>query len=250
MILDAERVPDPGGEARVAMDCLARLAPLVPGAQGVIYDTALRGSHHQRLLRELGMLCVNRVTAEKNRGGPRKPFRGTRVEKTTHIEDKKIVLSNGAIKTVKLFARAGAVGIVEFSENGDAILQPLRRMRIHRHPAKSGLYSWYQDYELPESYGGGLVTVRLHGNDEDRVRRLNRPENLRAIPASDPDFPRLYARRNDSESLNRALDDSLFLGRAHSLGHLRQAVEILGWALLVNSLTLARHRKRALPEAA
>ena len=30
------------GEAKVAMDCFGRLHPLLPGAQGVIYDTALR----------------------------------------------------------------------------------------------------------------------------------------------------------------------------------------------------------------
>jgi hypothetical protein len=43
MILDLEWVPDKGGEARVAMSCFKRLHPLLPGAQGVIYDTALRG---------------------------------------------------------------------------------------------------------------------------------------------------------------------------------------------------------------
>lgn len=104
---------------------------------------------------------------------------------------------------------------------------------------------------LPLTHGGGTITVRLHGNEEDAHRRFNRPENVRAIPASDPDFPPLSARRNDSESLNRALDDTLFLGRAHSVGHARQQVEVLGWAPLVNSLTLARHGFEALlPEAA
>ena len=47
VILDIERVEMAGAEAAVAMDCFRRLAPLVPGAQGVVYDTALRGVHHQ-----------------------------------------------------------------------------------------------------------------------------------------------------------------------------------------------------------
>ena len=55
-------------------------------------------------------------------------------------------------------------------------------------------------------------------------QRLNRTENVRPIPPSDPDFARLYARRNDAESINRNLEDSLFLGRAHSVGLLRQQV--------------------------
>jgi hypothetical protein len=45
VILDVAWVPNHGGEARTAMDCFSRLAPLVPGAQGVIYDTALRSVH-------------------------------------------------------------------------------------------------------------------------------------------------------------------------------------------------------------
>ncbi|HSH11069.1 MAG TPA: IS110 family transposase, partial [Ilumatobacter sp.] len=41
----------------------AELAPLMPGAQGVVYDTALPGVHRQRLMRELGWLSANRVSA-------------------------------------------------------------------------------------------------------------------------------------------------------------------------------------------
>jgi hypothetical protein len=47
------------------------------------------------------------------------------------------------------------------------------------------------------------ITVRLHGNDEDAKQKLNRAENLRAIPRTDPDFARLYTRRGDAESVNR-----------------------------------------------
>src|SRR4051812_46204048 len=65
IILDVEWAPTPGGEARTAVDCFTRPAPHMPGAQGVIYDTALRGVHHQHLLRELGLLSINRVTAAK-----------------------------------------------------------------------------------------------------------------------------------------------------------------------------------------
>jgi len=33
-------------DAAVAIGCIERLAPLVPGAEAVIYDTAFRGVHH------------------------------------------------------------------------------------------------------------------------------------------------------------------------------------------------------------
>ena len=86
--------------------------------------------------------------------------------------------------------------------------------------------------------------VRLHGTDEDSARRFNRTENVRVIPPSDSDFTRLYRRRNDAESINRGVVDSLYLGRAHSVGHARQLVNLLGFALMVNSLALLLHRAR------
>ncbi|HWD70987.1 MAG TPA: hypothetical protein VG779_00540 [Actinomycetota bacterium] len=107
VILDMEWVADKGGEAKVAMGCFRRLHPLVPGAQGVIYDTALRDTHHQVLLREMGLMPVNRVTAAV--AGSKEPRRGKgrRVEKSVHVEDREITLPEGNARTVRLYARAG-----------------------------------------------------------------------------------------------------------------------------------------------
>jgi hypothetical protein len=250
MILDIEWVPRPGGEASAAMDCFTRLGPHVPGAQGIIYDTALRGVHHHKLLRELGLLPVNRVAAALK--GSEKPRRkdGRRVAKSVHVEDKEVFLQDGPLTTCRLYARDGEIGIGELTDRGELDFLPLVRVRTHRIKDKSGLFRWYNDYRLPESYGGGTITVRLHNNKEDAARRLNRTENVRPIPASDPDFAGLYARRNDSESINRDLDDSMWLGRAHSVGHARQHLNLIGYALVVNSLALFEHRRRRPPSLA
>jgi hypothetical protein len=115
------------------------------GAHGVVYDTAPRGVHHQPLLRELGLLPINRVAAAH--AGSKLPRRADRrVEKSAHIED-------------------------------------------------------------------------------------------------NPAFARLYPRRNDSESINRNLEDTLWIGRAHSVGHARQHLNLLGYALMVNGLALHRHHR-------
>jgi hypothetical protein len=250
-ILDIDRVPEPGSEAAVAVSCFKRLAPHVPGAQAIVYDTALRGIHHQTILRELGLVPVNMVTAAESFASKTLKRKIARREKTVHVEDKVVVRPDGSSVTVRLFSKAGAIGIMRPTEAGELQFTPLVRKRTHRMKAtRSGQYRWYNDYHLPEHLGGGQITVRLHQNDEDRGRRFNRTENVRAIPPSDPDFARLYARRNDSESLNRSLDDSMFLGRAHSLGWRRQQVEMLGWALTVNALTMARHRAAGGLEAA
>jgi hypothetical protein len=39
----------------------------------------------------------------------------------------------------------------------------------------------------------------------------------------------------------------MWLGRAHSIGHARQLLNLLGFALTVNSLSLHRHREREAP---
>jgi hypothetical protein len=40
-------------------------------------------------------------------------------------------------------------------------------------------------------------------------KEFNREEHLRVIPPDDPDHDPLYAKRNDTESGNRILDDSM-----------------------------------------
>lgn len=113
VILDIERVEMAGAEAAVAMDCFRRLAPLVPGAQGVVYDTALRGVHHQELLRDLGLVPINRVAAAEK--GARTPRRkgGRRVAKSVHVEDKMVTGPDGravSFPSTRRMARSGSGG--------------------------------------------------------------------------------------------------------------------------------------------
>lgn len=243
VILDVDWVPSSGGEASAATDSFRRLRPHLDGCQGVIYDTALRGVHHQTLLRELGWLSINKVTAKKAAVAKPRRTGGQRVEKSTFVEDQVVALSDGTEVTVHLFARAGAIGIGSQSPSGDVEFTELERIRTHRNQDKSGLYRWYNTYRLPTHLGGSTVTVRLHATPDDDARKFNRTENVRQIPPSDPDFPALYRRRNDAESINRALDDTLWLRRAHSVGHLRQHVNMITHALVINSVAVSRHRR-------
>ncbi len=241
MLLDIAQVDTPGGEAATAMRCLERTAPLVPQAQGVVYDTALRGIHHQTILRDLGLMPINRVTAAK--AGAKQPRRAAADQhrkKMVFVEAKTIRRSDGTTSTVDLYARAGAIGTGTITAEGELMFTPLARVRTHRNADKSG-YRWYNDYRVPDSLGGGTVTVRLHANASDAARKFNRTENVRPIAPDDLGFARLFRRRNDAESINRALEDTLWLGRAHSLGHRRQLLNLLGYAIMVNSLALARH---------
>jgi hypothetical protein len=242
VLLDAAYVPSPGGEAATAMSCIERTAALVPGAQAVVYDTALRGVHHQKLLRDLGLLPVNRVAAAQSGSkDARRDRRHQRVEKLAFVETKALKLPDGSVTDVKLYARGGAIGLGTLNADGELLFEALPRVRTHRN-ADKGRYRWYNDYRLPAHLGGGQITVRLHGDAADADRKFNRTENVRPIPADDPDFQGLFRRRNDAESINRALDDSLWLRRAHSVGHRRQLLNLIGYAVMVNSLALDRHR--------
>lgn len=241
IILDTDWVPSPGGEAATAMDSITRIAGDTPGLQGVIYDGALRGVHHQRLLRDLGILSVNKVSATTGTG-PRRKGR-VRIEKSTFVEQRTINAPDGTTHTIDLFAKAGAIGIGTMTDTGEMLFTELRRIRTSRKADRVGTFRWYNHYRLPEHLGGEVLVVRLHGNDEDRVRKFNRTENVRPIPPSDPDFRALYARRNDAESVNRAFDDTLWLRRARSVGQARQRLNLLTYALAVNALALHRHRR-------
>ena len=245
VLLDVAFVDTKGGEASTAMRCLERSVPLVPGAQGVVYDTALRGVHHQTILQDLGLLPINRVAAaQANPNGPRRHQRDRRVEKLVFVETKTITQTDGTTHKIDLYASGGAIAVGTLAADGELLFNPLPRIRTHRNADKSG-YRWYNHYRLPDHPGGGTVTVRLHGDATDVARKFNRTENVRPIPPEDPDFRGLFRRRNDAESINRALEDTRWLRRAHSLGHRRQLLNLLGYALMINSLAVARHHQPA-----
>jgi hypothetical protein len=244
IVLGASWVSKPGAEAEVAIETITKLRPLVPGAQGVVYDMALRGVHKQKLLR-LGLLPIIRVPASRAARETSKGFM-PRIPKESHIEDKEVPLRDGTTKLCRVHAVDGAAGLLELDLAGRPFFLPLERRRIKPDGFTNGLVGrWYGDYELPEIFGGGgTLTLRLDQTPKDETRGLNRTEVLSPIPASDPDFEVLSPLRNDSESNNASIEEKLFNKRAHSVGHLSQRVNLLGYALLVNSLALYLSRRR------
>src|SRR5881397_1539955 len=108
----------------------------------------------------------------------------------------------GARNRCPSFAKDGAAGIGRLNDEGELTFLPIEHVRNQRFARASG-YRWYAQYRLPMDLDRKEITVRLDGSAEDTKRKLNRAENLRAIPRSSPDFARLYARRGDAESVNR-----------------------------------------------
>ena len=99
-------------------------------------------------------------------------------------------------------------------------------------------------YEVPALHGAGTIRLRLDQTAEDEKAGFNREEHLRAIPPDDPDHDGLYGRRNDTESGNRLLDDSMLRERAHTVGRRRQLLDVLSWAAVPNASAAAQHCRR------
>ena len=184
MILSVSSVPQVGGEANVALECIGRLAPVLPGALGVIYDGALRGVHLVELLRDRGLLPVVPVTAASGGRHAKKP----RVERTALVGPGTIRRTNGTTSDCILYAEAGALCLGELDTTGEVTLIPLERIKIESRRNADGTWRWYGVFAVPEDSGGGTIRVRLDTTDEDRRRKFNRSEHLRAIPPSDPDY--------------------------------------------------------------
>ena len=235
IILDVEWVPNAGGEARTAMDCFTRLAPHVAGAQGVIYDTALRGVHHQTPAarpRTAAHQPGHRRQGQPQDAAPRNDGASRRA---SYIEDKTITAHDGTR------AHARALRARRRARHR----RTHRHRRPHLHPAPPHPHPPQPRQERPvplvqrlptprpttstrPSPSGCTATTRTrHGSSTaPKTSGPSRP----ATPTSHGSIPR----RNDAESINRNLEDTLWLGRAHSIGHARQHLNLLGYALMVN----------------
>jgi hypothetical protein len=226
-----------GNEAGVAVDCLKRVLPRLPGAQAVIYDGAFRGMHIDDLVRSHGVVVIAPVAAKS--GG--KKSRSKRVEQDWPLGEGLVVFSDGTSQRCQLYTRAGALHMADLSEDGRPIFTPLKRIKLERR-GQDNQYRLYGVWSVPGTKG--TVRQELYNTHEDRKRRLNRTEHLRPIPPDDPDYERLYPLRGDAESINRGFDDHRYLRRAHSVGRHRQTVDALMHAVMVNSLAIARARAR------
>lgn len=237
VILDVHPAPRAGGEALHALDSLRRVAPLLPGAQAVLYDGAMKGTH----LREIyGLGLIPIANIGKATGG------GT---KQSHLGSVEGLLPSGAKVNVDVHLFDGSPHLKTLRADASPMLIKLERRHLKRRGDKAG-FRFYQDYAVPvgvPATGGATLTLRLNSRPEDRRQKLNREEHLRAVPPADPDYPRLYGRRNDAESGNRILDDSMLRGRSHSVGRAGTHLNLLTFALFKNAQTRGLYARTESP---
>lgn len=242
VILDVFPVETGAGkdEAARAMESIGKLARLLPALSGVVWDMALRGTHIDELYQE-GLLSVVKVARVRG------------AAKSQQIGAHTVTRGGQAVGSVTVFAINGAPH-VEVIAAGQKHPVRLERAQILRRKNKRLGWRWYciftvpDDALVPSHLRNGQLELRLHTNDSDRARKLNRAESLRPISEGDVDWRRLYALRPGAESINRWVKEKLRDSRAPAVGRARQHFALLCCGLLNNVAAVVAHlRRRGLP---
>ncbi len=219
-----------GGEAATAIRAFDATLPHLPGTQAVVYDGAMRGTHLHQLITRHGVIPLARM--HKAAGGK---------QRDTYLGYVPIQRP-GPAATLDIHLLDGAPHLRDVRADGTPTLEPLERTKLIRRP-NTDHWRLYGEYRIPDHHGGGHIRIRLDRTTRDEQTGFNREEHLRPIPPTDPDHTTLYARRNDTETGNRLLDDSMLRERAHTVGRKRQLLNLTTWAALRNASAAHQHAR-------
>ena len=213
-----------GGEAGLSLSALIELTGRAPGVKGVCYDGAFRGKHAD----------------EAMKAGP-------------------VVLSpvHEGLKSVPVFitdctcgdkhhvwASEGVLHERTVLDTGETSLVPLSRLRLSARRSGTGPARWYQEFA---TLCGTLHRDRVDNTSDDITRGLNRAEHVRQHPPGSDTYTDCYGRREDAESVNSVLDESLYRSRMPAYLLDRQHMFMLGHVLARNSIARTLLRRSAEP---
>jgi hypothetical protein len=241
VILDVFDATQDTPEGDLAVDSARDLVGLLPGTQAMLYDGAGGHGKNNRAIYGIGILPVTRMTKAPGGRPKEHPFGPVRVHK-----------ADGTKGSIQVHFLGGAPHAMEILDDGSIELVLLPRVTTKPEGRCGEARRWYNEHTVPEELGGGIIRIRVSGTKADEMNGFNREELIRAIPESDPDWQRLYGRRNDAESGNRVLDDSMRRERAHSVGRPGIYADLLAWAGFQNAQTRALYGRRRVgpsPEA-
>lgn len=224
----------PGGEGAIAIEMIKQVRPYLPGLQGITWDKALRGKHIDELY-DLGLQPIVKVAKAKGGG-----------LKSRRIGEHGV--RGAAVKTVDVFARAGAIGI-QVPVAGVMQWVTCEQTKRTWRPGRTGS-RWYATYRIPNAapvtlgLRNGTFLVRLNGRTETDPPTLNRSEVIRPVAECDREWQPLYARRPGSESTNAWFKARLPKGRSPALGSKRNRFEMLCLQLFANVRALIAFSRR------
>ena len=131
--------------------------------------------------------------------------------------------------------------------DGTPILHPLTRTKLVRRRDKDG-WRLYGEYRLPDAPRWRHHPAPTRPDRRGRPRPGSTARNTSAPShPTTPTTTSLYGRRNDTESGNRLLDDSMLRERAHTVGRRRQLLNLITWAALRNASAVHQHAPTRAP---
>lgn len=228
VILGVDRVDAPGREADTAVALMERIHTAAgPGITAAVYDGAFHGTHIDQLMRNHGLVVLNKLAAASRVGdtvvNKRRPL-GT----YTHQKNGK----RGGDCSHTLHIDNGTVIDVALADDGTPVTtSTATRRQIKRFRRADGTHRFSLGIDIDCRHGEFRLWLSPHATDADATL----PEHLRLIPPDDPDFKLLYGLRNDSESFNSQYKRTLLVDRATSVGWERQLFDLLAFAILENS---------------
>ncbi len=252
VVLDIARAVD-GDELAAAMPAFLRLKDrLGDRLRCVVYDGAMRGTHHLQL-RAAGMVTVNKPRGIRKLDQWQQ-HRGTRLGKTAKVFE--LPISCGCRHLFNVVggmmweAHHAPLGLTRSAE-------PLPVTTLDRHgPDADGVYSWTMTLRVPCREGDHVVEVdpnaklpsitvkALQAGAKRSSAVTNLAEDLRMVQMHQEVFRPVYGRRNDSESGNKTLKTDYGHGkRANSVTWGRVDFDLWMFALLHNALVLREHQQ-------
>ena len=232
IVLAVDRVPEPGKEAATAVDLVEAIHDIAgPGLQAVVYDGAFQGVHIDRIMRNNGLVVVNKVAAAAVADD------GTVTPKQRPYTTVTHQISRNRTCRHTLHVRNGTIVDVALADDGSPVVvgEAVRR-QVKRARRSDGTWRFNLAVTIPCPHGDFEHWTSPHATDTEAWR----PEHLRLLPPDDPTFQKLYGLRNDLEALNNTFKRSLLVNRATSVGWERQLIDMYSYAVLHNSTAIAQ----------
>ncbi|MER6389742.1 hypothetical protein ABT236_14840 [Streptomyces sp. NPDC001523] len=218
-----EEDPDREEEASVALRLAHEIIDRAPGVIAASFDTAWRGVHRTGLVRR-GIIVFTR----QHDGIKPHPLERFRYQDCTH----------------DIYATAGRACERQITVNGKTMYSPLpvRELEVRA----GNTWRFYHRVEIPCRHGAHTERIPVYETQEDqridprtKRKKFNRTEHLRQVPPNTDYGDRLLGFRQDSESGNCTLDYSHRDNRVPAYGAQAALLVYLGFAWMINSISLA-----------
>lgn len=209
-----------------------------PDMQALVYDKAITAADLDRIM-DSGRIPV--VKVPRNEGG---------AVKTRRLGQHRFKFVNGTKKDLTLWVEDGTPALLAVA-GGEKHLVLLDRIQTIRRTRAGGGVAIYGEWETPDDprlpieQRGATVFVRHNSKRDERLKNdTRRTQVLRPIPASDPDFGRIFGCREDVEAMHRHLKERLWCGRARRKGLLAQQLNLQAYQFRTNLVALVAHALR------